>query len=119
VDAQHLALDLLQEGEQDFVRAGAHVRLSEAYLRTGRVDLALDHAQRGLEISRKVRHELLAGLALSAVGDALSAMNQPEKARLHWQRAVADLRRLGYEADAARVATRLSDGGSPAGGDRA
>ncbi|MDW6064225.1 BTAD domain-containing putative transcriptional regulator [Streptomyces sp. FXJ1.4098] len=109
IDAHLRTLDLLDEGEQDFVQAGAHVRLSEAYLHVGQADLALKHAEQGLVLSRRVRHDQLASLALSAMGDVLAATNRLEQARLHWQRALDDLRRLGYEADAAHVATRLAD----------
>ncbi|MDR6974295.1 DNA-binding SARP family transcriptional activator/predicted negative regulator of RcsB-dependent stress response [Streptomyces sp. 3330] len=110
IDAHLRTLALLDEDEQEFVQAGAHIRLSEAYLHVGRTDLASKHAEQGLALSRKARHDQLASLALSALGDVLAATNRKEQARLHWQRALDDLRRLGYAADAARVAARLADG---------
>ncbi|MFD0312822.1 AfsR/SARP family transcriptional regulator [Streptomyces flavalbus] len=109
IEAHLRTLSLLDEGEQDFVQAGAHIRLSETYLHVGDTELALQHAEQGLALSRKVRHDHLASLALSALGDVLAATNRKEQARLHWQRALDDLRRLGYDAAADRVATRLTD----------
>ncbi|MET8828066.1 BTAD domain-containing putative transcriptional regulator [Streptomyces sp. NPDC004610] len=113
IDAHLRTLALLDDGEQDFVRAGAHIRLSETYLHLGETERALDHAERGLALSLQVRHGQLAGLARCALGDVLSAMDREEQARLHWQRAETDLRDLGYATEAARVTTRLTDSGAP------
>lgn len=108
IASHHRTLSLLREGERDFLRGGTHMRLSEAYLHAGQAEAALEHAERALALSREVHHEHLAALALSALGDALAALNRHEEARLYWQRAVEALRRLGCTNDAQRVARRLS-----------
>lgn len=106
--AHHRTLELLAEGEQDFLRGGTHMRLSEAYLRVGQPEMALAHAEQALTVGVEVRHEHLAALSRCAVGDALAAMGKERDARSYWRRAVEDLRRLEFAHDAERVAERLS-----------
>ncbi|MFF5187366.1 hypothetical protein ACFY30_26980 [Streptomyces sp. NPDC000345] len=108
IASHHRTLALLEQGEQDFLRGGTHMRLSEAYLRTGEAAAALGHAERALALSRAVHHDHLAALSLTALGDALAALDRHEQARLHWQRAVDELRRLEFTNDAQRVARRLA-----------
>jgi tetratricopeptide (TPR) repeat protein len=108
--AAHLrALELLDEGELEFVRAGAHVRLAEAYTQTGRPDLALDRAGEALALSREIRYARLEALALRAQGDALEALRRPEQARLARQNAVEIFRHIGSEGEAEQVAALLTD----------
>lgn len=103
------SLELLETGEQDLIRAASHVRLSEAYARLGRHQLALQHAEESLAVNKEVGHEHLEALASEALGDALSALDQHEEAEHHWRRALVILGKPGYETDAARVSARLAD----------
>ncbi|MFI6036039.1 BTAD domain-containing putative transcriptional regulator [Streptomyces sp. NPDC051315] len=104
---QH-ALELLGEGEQDFVRAGCLIRLSEAYTQANRLHLAVRCAEEGLRLTRAVRHEHLEAVSLRALGDALAAMNRSEEAVALWQKALGILRHIGYQLDAATVEERLA-----------
>jgi tetratricopeptide (TPR) repeat protein len=104
---QH-ALELLVEGEQDFVRAGTLIRLSEAYTQANCLDLAVRCAEEGLRLTRAVRHEHLEALSLRALGDALAAMDRAEEAAALWRKALAILRHLGFQSDAATVEKRLA-----------
>ncbi|MGW6894537.1 AfsR/SARP family transcriptional regulator [Streptomyces chartreusis] len=107
---QH-ALELLVEGEQDFLRAGTLIRLSEAYTQANRLHLAVRCAEEGLRVTRAVRHEQLEALSLRALGDALAAMGRAEEAVAHWQKALAILRHLGFQSDAVTVEKRLAASG--------
>ncbi|MFJ4648253.1 BTAD domain-containing putative transcriptional regulator [Streptomyces bobili] len=106
---QH-TLELLAEGEQDFVRAGTLIRLSEAYTQANRLELAVRCAEEGLWLTRAVRHEHLEALSLRALGDALAATDRAEEAAALWQKALAILRHLGFQGDAATVEQRLALG---------
>lgn len=109
ITAQLHALELLAEGELEFVRAAAHIRLAEAYTQAGRPDLALDQAEEGLAMSREIRYARLEALALRAQGDALAALRRPEQARLARQNAVEILRHIGYDSEAEQVTALLAD----------
>ncbi|MER6345261.1 BTAD domain-containing putative transcriptional regulator [Streptomyces sp. NPDC001595] len=104
---QHV-LELLDEGEQDFVRAGTLIRLSEAYGEANRLHLAVRCAEQGLRLTRAIRHEQLEALSLRALGDALAAMGRTEEGKAHWRKALAILRHLGFRSDAATVERRLA-----------
>lgn len=104
---QHV-LGLLVEGDWDFVRAGTLIRLSEAYTAANRLHPAVRCAEEGLKLTRAVRHEQLEALSLRALGDALAAMGRAEEAVEHWRKALAILRHLGFQGDAATVEERLA-----------
>lgn len=109
IAAQLHTLELLDEGEQEYIRAGAHIRLAEAYTQAGRPDLALERAEAGLALSREIRYPRLEGLALRAQGDALEALRCPEQAWLARQNAVDILRHIGFEAEAEQLTAQLTD----------
>ncbi|MFE6409900.1 BTAD domain-containing putative transcriptional regulator [Streptomyces sp. NPDC057837] len=109
ITAYHRTLELLPEGELDVVRAGAHLRLAEAHLCLGQHEPASEHAETGLALSRRARHEQLEGLCLRAVGDVLAATGRRERARLLWQRALDQLSRIGSGTEAERTRARLSE----------
>ncbi|MGW2447876.1 BTAD domain-containing putative transcriptional regulator [Streptomyces sp. NPDC001675] len=104
----HRALHVLEPGEQDYLRAACHIRLSEAYSRTGRLQRAVHHAEEGLLLTREVRHEQLEALALRALGDAMCAQNRIAEAISTWQKALDILNHLGFESDACSVVERLT-----------
>ncbi|MFE1199525.1 BTAD domain-containing putative transcriptional regulator [Streptomyces olivaceoviridis] len=106
----HRILELLGAGEQDFVRAGSHIRLGEAYTQMGRLELAVRHAEEGLLLSRQIRHDHLEALSLCTLGDAKAAMDRPEEATEYWQKALAILEHLNFETAAAGVVERLTRG---------
>ncbi|MEU9352476.1 BTAD domain-containing putative transcriptional regulator [Streptomyces griseoloalbus] len=106
---QH-ALELVGEGEQDFVRAACHVRLSEAYTLTHQREEAVQHAEVGLLLARASRHQLMEALAQCALGDAVSAMDRPRDARGHWRTALEILHHIGAQSQAGSVEARLTSG---------
>ncbi|WP_314614284.1 AfsR/SARP family transcriptional regulator [Streptomyces stackebrandtii] len=110
VSGYRQALDMLQEGEQDFTRAACLIRLSEAYGQLDRYRSAKDCADAGLLLARAVRHEQLEGLALRAQGDALFATGRVEEAAHHWRKALGIFQYLGAQADAGSVEKRIADG---------
>ncbi|MET9437236.1 BTAD domain-containing putative transcriptional regulator [Streptomyces sp. NPDC006551] len=101
-------LELLEAGEEWPLRAGAHIRLCEAYTLTARLELAEHHAEEGLLLSRQIRHQQLEAVSLRALGDLKAAMNQPDQAREHWQLAFTMFTSLGIDALARGVEKRLA-----------
>ncbi|MFE0457555.1 hypothetical protein ACFW2D_40985 [Streptomyces sp. NPDC058914] len=114
VSAYRQALDLLQEGEQDFVRAACLIRLSEAYAQLHRYQSARRSADEGLLLARAVRHEHLEAVALRARGDASFADGLAKEAAHHWHQALGILRHLGFESEAVSVEARIETGYPPA-----
>lgn len=104
----HRALDLLADGQHEFMRAGCLCRLSEASTQAGRPQQALQYAEESVALARAIRHEHLEALSLRALGDALAAADRPEQARRHWREALVILRNFGHRATLASVEKRLA-----------
>ncbi|MFE0474863.1 hypothetical protein ACFW2V_24970 [Streptomyces sp. NPDC058947] len=106
IAAHERTLAMLQKGEQDYVRCGAHVRLAQAHLHLGQADAALHHAEEAWSVSQEVRHEQLAGLSHSCRRRAVGT-EPPAGFRTTWRQAVSQLARIGFDVEAERVAQRL------------
>ncbi|MET9437226.1 BTAD domain-containing putative transcriptional regulator [Streptomyces sp. NPDC006551] len=109
VGYQH-ALDLLPGGEQDFVRAGCLIRLSEVYCRLNELRSATECADEGLLLARAIRHEHLEALALRAQGDASFAAGRAQEAAHRWRKALGIFQRFGAETLAISVEKRIVHG---------
>jgi tetratricopeptide (TPR) repeat protein len=93
------ALPLLEQGASKGQESQAlgFARLSEAYLRVGRTEEALDHAQRALALSQHYKQRGYQAYALRLLGDIAAYRDPPEAtpAEVHYQQALTLAEELG------------------------
>jgi tetratricopeptide (TPR) repeat protein len=91
------ALPLLEQAASNGNRSHRFARLSEAYLLAGRVEDALESAQRALDLSRDYKQRGTHAYALRLVGDIAAWRDPPERdqAQTHYSQALALADELG------------------------
>jgi tetratricopeptide (TPR) repeat protein len=90
-------LPLLEQAASTGSRSHRFARLSEAYLLAGRVEDALESAQRALDLSRDYKQRGYYAHALRLVGEIAAWRNPPERdqAPTHYRQALALAEELG------------------------
>jgi tetratricopeptide (TPR) repeat protein len=110
------AIPLLESAEADMRRLGLrHVvgqllaSLSEALLLTGRQEAALSFAREGLAMCQEAKYPFAVALAERAIGRAVLASSQPEKARRHLEAALQRFTAIGAAYEAMRTQQVLDE----------
>ncbi|MDG9702698.1 BTAD domain-containing putative transcriptional regulator [Streptomyces sp. DH37] len=102
LDELNRALALFHESRQPLWEGVTHLRLAEAHLAARRPAQAATHAEQALAL-RGIGGEWRRGTVLMALGRALDALGQTDRARACWRDALTIFDALGsLEADEAR-----------------
>ncbi|WP_416982679.1 AfsR/SARP family transcriptional regulator [Streptomyces sp. T028] len=88
------ALALFHDNRQPLWEGVTHFRIAEAHLAARRPTLAASHAEQAIAL-RGIGGEWRRGTVLTVLGRALSAMDQPDRAKACWQEALSIYERLG------------------------
>jgi ATP/maltotriose-dependent transcriptional regulator MalT/two-component SAPR family response regulator len=87
------------------IAAGSFISLVTPFLYWGELDVALDYAQKGLELATKLQLRELLPAAYSALGNVLTRRNQYVKAEELFRQAIELSRGLGLESYAQVMAS--------------